>query len=300
MRISTMRRWLIAAGIYNLLWGAFVVLYPTGFFRLLGIDPPTPISIWQCLGMVIGVYGIGYLAASIDPIRHWPIVLVGFLGKIFGPIGFVWTAARGEIPWSFGLTIPTNDLLWWIPFALILRAAWLEGTRDDGPVAPLDEALRAARTQRGESLDELSRRGRVLAVALRHLGCTFCRETLSEVAARRAELESAGARIVLVHTHDDDAETARFLARYRLDDLDRIMDPTRTLVRALGLRRGTAMQLFGPKVFLRGAVAFLRGHGLGALQGDPFQMPGAFVIEHGAVIAAHRPTSVAERATLCT
>jgi hypothetical protein len=51
-------------------------------------------------------------------------VLVGFLGKIFGPIGFVWTASRGEIPWTFGATIPTNDLLWWIPFALILRATW--------------------------------------------------------------------------------------------------------------------------------------------------------------------------------
>ena len=46
------------------------------------------------------------------------------LGKLFGPIGFVWTASRGEIPWSFGVTILPNDLLWWIPFVLILRAAW--------------------------------------------------------------------------------------------------------------------------------------------------------------------------------
>jgi hypothetical protein len=74
--------------------------------------------------MVIGVYGIGYWCASRDPVRHWPIVFVGLLGKIFGPIGFIWTATRGEIPWAFGVTIPTNDLLWWIPFALILRAAW--------------------------------------------------------------------------------------------------------------------------------------------------------------------------------
>ncbi|MFM7806990.1 MAG: alkyl hydroperoxide reductase, partial [Planctomycetota bacterium] len=55
--------------------------------------------------------------------RHWPIVLVGMLGKIFGPIGFAWTASRGAIPWHFGGTILTNDLLWWAPFGMILLAA---------------------------------------------------------------------------------------------------------------------------------------------------------------------------------
>jgi hypothetical protein len=55
-------------------------------------------------------------------------VLVGLLGKIFGPVGFLWTASRGEIPWMFGATIPTNDLIWWIPFALILRSAWRTST----------------------------------------------------------------------------------------------------------------------------------------------------------------------------
>ena len=38
--------------------------------------------------MIVGVYGIGYAIASTDPLRHWPIVLVNSLGKIFGPIGF--------------------------------------------------------------------------------------------------------------------------------------------------------------------------------------------------------------------
>ncbi len=136
-----MRSWLIAAGIYNLLWGAWVVLAPDGLFRVVGMEALTGPGrgIWQCLGMVIGVFGIGYLCASRDPVRHWPIVLVGFLGKIFGPVGFLWTASRGEIPWMFGATIPTNDLIWWIPFALILRSAWLHSKhpRDSGDFASL-------------------------------------------------------------------------------------------------------------------------------------------------------------------
>jgi len=120
-----MRRWLLAAGLYNLAWGAFVVLLPDALFRIVGMEPLAGPGrgIWQCLGMVIGVYGIGYLCASRDPLRHWPIVMVGLMGKVFGPIGFALALAQDALPLSMGKTLLTNDLVWWIPFALILRDA---------------------------------------------------------------------------------------------------------------------------------------------------------------------------------
>lgn len=85
---------------------------------------PTYPMIWQCVGMIVGVYGVGYLVAARQPLVHWPITLVGFLGKIFGPIGFAWYLAQGAFPLSFGLTIMTNDLIWWVPFFLILKRAY--------------------------------------------------------------------------------------------------------------------------------------------------------------------------------
>lgn len=122
-----MRGWLVAAGIYNLAWGALTVLHPMWLFDLASLEPPNHPFIWQCVGMIVGVYGVGYLAASADPVRHWPIVLVGFLGKILGPVGYVHGVLRGEVPPGFGITLPTNDLLWWIPFGLILLHAWRAG-----------------------------------------------------------------------------------------------------------------------------------------------------------------------------
>jgi hypothetical protein len=119
-----MRHALVWAGLYNLLFGAWVVIWPSSIFSWLGMDPPTYLFLWQCIGMIVGVYGIGYLAASRDPMRHWPIVLVGFLGKILGPIGFLQTAMAGDIPWSFGFVIIFNDLIWWIPFSIILLNTW--------------------------------------------------------------------------------------------------------------------------------------------------------------------------------
>ncbi len=113
------------AGVYNLAWGCAVIAFPNLLFDLFGMPRPNYPEIWQCVGMIVGVYGIGYWIAANDPRRHWPIVLVGLLGKIFGPIGFAMALARGVFPPGFGLTILTNDLVWWIPFALILWDAFL-------------------------------------------------------------------------------------------------------------------------------------------------------------------------------
>lgn len=129
-----MTRVLLAAAAYNMLWGAFAVLAPNAPFPWIGLEPPRYPELWQCIGMIVGVYGVGYAIAAFNPYRHWPIVLVGLLGKVFGPIGYVWSAAQGGLPWIGGLTILTNDLIWWVPFALILRGA-LRAHRGARPTA---------------------------------------------------------------------------------------------------------------------------------------------------------------------
>lgn len=126
VNVERWMQWVLgAAAIYNILWGAFVVLFPLTLFQWFGMEPPNYPQLWQCVGMIVGVYGVGYGIAAFDPMRHWPIVLVGLMGKIFGPIGFVQAVWQGAFPVQFGLNIVTNDLIWWIPFTLILRKAWM-------------------------------------------------------------------------------------------------------------------------------------------------------------------------------
>ena len=116
-------QWLWAAGIYNLAWGSLAIAFPHLLFDLAGADRINYPEIWQSVGMIVGVYGIGYLIAAYNPRTHWPIVLVGLLGKIFGPIGFAVALMRGTFPPLFGLTFLTNDLIWWVPFTMILLDA---------------------------------------------------------------------------------------------------------------------------------------------------------------------------------
>lgn len=120
---------LLAAGIYNLAFGIFAIVLPHAMFSLIGMDPPKYPELWQCIGMIVGVYGVGYMIAAFDPARHWPIVLVGFLGKLFGPIGMAWAVMRGTLPLAFGIANVTNDLIWLVPFALILMHAHHQHTR---------------------------------------------------------------------------------------------------------------------------------------------------------------------------
>jgi len=276
---------LLAAAGYNLIWGAAVVLAPGLFFEMGGMEPPRYPQIWQCVGMIVGVYGIGYAIAAFDPVRHWPIVLVGLVGKVLGPIGFVWSVASGDFPAAFAWTILTNDLIWWAPFGAILwRAASANMETGAGtPTPALDDAMRSAKTQSGVSLDQLSRERATLVVLLRHLGCTFCREALADLRDRRAALEREGVQVALVHMSSDDEARAMF-AKYTLEDVARISDQERVLYRAFGLRRGTFRQLLAPKLWVRGLGATLRGHRVGRLMGDGFQMPGVFLVEEGRVV----------------
>ncbi|MCA9053460.1 MAG: hypothetical protein KDA75_06465 [Planctomycetaceae bacterium] len=116
---------LIVAAAYNLLWGAAAILWPLETLRLCGFfEPPRYPELWQCIGMIVGVYGVGYAIAARDPWRHWPIILVGLLGKVFGPIGMANAILSGTLPVSAARTILTNDLIWWLPFGWLLVGAW--------------------------------------------------------------------------------------------------------------------------------------------------------------------------------
>lgn len=293
---SWMKTVLLAAAAYNIAWGGFAVILPHAMFDLMGMERPNYPEFWQCIGMIVGVYGVGYAIAAFDPMRHWPIVAVGFLGKVFGPLGMVQALWTGSLPWVFAINCLFNDVIWWVPFGLILWRASEQYQAEPGAGAPLDEdkLLREARTTTGATVAALSEDRPVLLVFLRHAGCTFCREAMADLAERRVTIEARGTTVVLVHMGAA-AEFARFAGEYGLDDLPAVSDPERQLYRALGLRRGRWSQLLGPTVWWRGFQAWKSGHAVGTPAGDVMQMPGTFLISHGRVIRRFLHATASDR-----
>jgi peroxiredoxin len=253
-------------------------------------------ELWQCIGMIVGAYGIGYGIAAFDPFRHWPIVLVGLIGKIAGPAGFAVAVLEGRFSSKFAWTIVTNDLIWWVPFGLILYSVYDASIGRRRTTSPdVQKMAMRARTNMGVTLDEMSRLSPIMLVFLRHAGCTFCREALSDLSRVQHDVDAAGVRIVLVHMSTEH-EIRPVLEHYGLGNIDRVSDEKQSVYKAFGLGRGRLLQVLGPRVLLRGVKAgLLDGHGLGAIMGDAFQMPGVFVVFHGQILKSHIHQSAADR-----
>ena len=304
-----------AAAIYNILWGAWCIFFPGHLWELMGLAQPNYPFLWQCIGMIVGVYGVGYWIAAKNPATHWPIVLVGLLGKIFGPIGFAQAYFIDQVlPLRFGWMLVTNDFIWWIPFVLILRHAYgvherariagryLSGARAAGAGSSDEAFVRDGLdvvTSNRLTLGQMSEQGRVLVVFLRHSGCTFCREALADIARVKQSLAGAGTTICLVHMGSKE-QGAAMLAEYGLDEIAIISDPERRMYKAFDLRRGTAGQLLSWRSWIRGAHAAISGgHWVGRLVGDGFQMPGAFVVYRRAIVGGFIHETASDRPDYC-
>lgn len=154
------------------------------------------------------------------------------------------------------------------------------------PIGTGNALLAETETTTGETLAALSEKSPILLVLLRHEGCPFCRNVMSDIARLRDRIEATGTRIVLGHMSDAQSFTV-FAARYGLANLPAVADPDRRLYKGLGLRHGRLWQLFGPKVLWAYLKSIVAGHLPGRIKGDPLQLPGAFLIHDAQVIRGH-------------
>jgi len=120
-------------------------------------------------------------------------------------------------------------------------------------------------------LEELYTKKKLVLVFLRHCGCVFSKE---QVAQLRVHPNINIAFVMM----SSPTKAQEFKDNLRSPHTF-ISDPDRELYRKMGLSNGGSKEMFGPKVWARGFGAILRGHFVGLPIGDPWQMPGVFVIE---------------------
>ena len=129
-----------AAAVYNAAFGVWAGFWPRSFFTRFDLPASNYPAIWSCLGMVVGVYALGYAYAARRLDRAAPFIAIGLVGKILGPAGWVVTVASGEWPVRTFTLILFNDVIWWLPFVLFL----LDGTRVSVPIRRAAPAVCAA------------------------------------------------------------------------------------------------------------------------------------------------------------
>lgn len=285
---------LVAAGIYHLLFAVWVGFWPNQAFDWIGCARPTHPMLWRGMGFLAGAFGVGFLIAARAPIRHWAIVLIGFIKFNLVILTLVAGLLEGPLPREIVLMVVIDDLIWWFPFVSILWASvQAHAGQPPSGEAPLslEKASERYKLSTGETLAEAAGEQTLVLVFLRHFGCTFTRKILRELEDLKREADEHDARLVLIHMLSPGDE--RHYIRGR-KDIARISDPMCELYRAFGLGKGGFLELFGPRVWLPLLAALLRGCGVGHLAGDGLQLPGAFLYWKGEIVRAQRARTQAD------
>ncbi|MEO7962475.1 MAG: hypothetical protein ABIT38_01045, partial [Gemmatimonadaceae bacterium] len=194
---------LAAAGVQGIGWGIVAIAAPNYFFNRIRLAPPNYPQLVQCIGVFVVLLGVATLLASPNPARHWPVLVMGLAAKILIPASAVHQWVTGVLPERFVVAVLANDLIWWIPFAMLLWYAARKYAAGEVPRSPMRlpprDAMARAISNEGTSLLALSNDKPRLVVFLRHGGCTFCKEALADLRQQRRGIEAAGVEIVLVH-----------------------------------------------------------------------------------------------------
>lgn len=145
-------------------------------------------------------------------------------------------------------------------------------------------SLKNIKTNTGADLWGLSHTAPVMLVFLRHFGCIFCKEALTELSKRTEIFKLQSISLVCVHMTDN--ETAEgYFTEYGLKDVMHISDPDCAVYKKFGLVKGNFKQLFGLQNWKKGFELHVKGVAVAGFKqiGDGFQMPGIFLIDQGEI-----------------
>jgi predicted DCC family thiol-disulfide oxidoreductase YuxK len=267
---------LMIAGLYNFLFGAWAIFFPKQYLNFTNINLSAE-PLWQCIGMIVGLYGLGYFIASTNICKYWPLVLIGFLGKIFGPIGFVWHILIGTLDASGLILILFNDLIWLIPFAIILLKVFhLNWKHQNNLFFNEKEVI----INEAYNLLEKHDHQKLIFIFIRHIGCSFSKLLLESLNKEYNALDSNSYKICLISMSNKD-KINNYLSEELKDKILFISDPKQYLYQFFKIKRGSIFSVINLNV-IKESFKILRNKSChpGFLDGDGFQLSGLVLIEN--------------------
>jgi hypothetical protein len=109
------------AGTFNLLaGGSMIVLYHEGY-QMVGVPKPELVLPVQIMGILVALFGVGYLCVAARPVQNRDLLMLGFLSKAISSAAALAYVAGGALPWHFALTVFFADVIYLPPFWIIWR-----------------------------------------------------------------------------------------------------------------------------------------------------------------------------------
>jgi peroxiredoxin len=164
------------------------------------------------------------------------------------------------------------------------------------PTDQTAQVFASIRTESGASLLELVNVSPVLLVFLRHFGCAFCRQAISDVADLRSELNCRGVRPVFVHLGTPE-RAKPFFDYYGIGEVERVSDPEAVIYQNPVFqlsRMNPWLTLLQPAVWVGWLKGAIFRHGIGKIEEDGHQMPGIFFLKGTKIVRQFRYRTIAD------
>ena len=108
-------------GVFNLLAGAAMIcLYHEGY-KLLGVPKPELVLPVQVMGILVALFGVGYLLVAANPIENRNLLMLGFWSKAISSVAALSYVVDGQLSWWFAVVVFLSDVIYLPPFYVILR-----------------------------------------------------------------------------------------------------------------------------------------------------------------------------------
>jgi hypothetical protein len=124
MSMLWIRILLVVCGIYDALFGLFVVAAPGALFHLFGVTPPNHYGYVQFPALLLIIFGVMFLRTAADPVARREIIAYGMALKASYSGLVFWYQFHGGVP---QLWIPWA----WadLAFLVLFFAAWRQVAR---------------------------------------------------------------------------------------------------------------------------------------------------------------------------
>lgn len=116
-----MRPLLGFVGVFNITAGLGMVVFYHEGYKLLGIHKPELMLPTQVVGILVGLFGVGYLLVAKNPVENRHILALGFWSKALSSAVALSYVANGRVPLLFLAAVVFADIIYLPPFYMILR-----------------------------------------------------------------------------------------------------------------------------------------------------------------------------------
>jgi len=109
------------AGCFNLLAGSSMIAFYHEGYEMLAVSKPDLILPVQVMGILVALFGVGYLLVAANPVENRNILMLGFCSKAISSAVALWYVAAGPLPWWFAVVVFFSDVIYLPPFYVIMR-----------------------------------------------------------------------------------------------------------------------------------------------------------------------------------